>query len=137
MNFEILEHTADIGIRAYGRTLQDLFANAALGLESIALEMGAVEARESVQLAVSGEDLESLLVNWLNEVVFYLDARHFAMSRFEFETLSPVGLSGTAWGEARDPERHPPRLVVKAATYHQLHISRQNEVYVAEVYLDI
>ncbi len=135
--FEILEHTADIGVRAFGRTLEELFGNAALGVESIALDVTGVQPKEEYRLSASGEDIEALLVNWLNEIIFYLDARHVAVSRFHFDNCSETEVAAIGWGEVRDPKRHPPRLVVKAATYHQLKIARQNGNYVAEVYLDI
>lgn len=135
--FEILEHTADIGVRAWGRTLEELFENAALAVESIAVELERVEPRVAYPIAASGEDRESLLVNWLSEVIYYVDGRRILMSRFQVETLTDTAVTGQAWGEARDSARHPPRIVVKAATYHQLRIYQERDRWVAEVYLDI
>lgn len=136
-SFEILEHTADIGFRARGRTREQMFENAALALESIVLEMDAVQPRKAYAIAAAGEDEESLLVNWLNEVLFFLDGRRVAMSRFRIEEATPLQVSGRAWGEPRDPDRHRPRLVVKGVTYHQLKITRDGNGWCAEVYLDI
>jgi SHS2 domain-containing protein len=135
--FEILEHTADIGFRAWGRTREELFANAALALESVAFEIENVEGRELYPIAASGEDGESLLVNWLSEVLYYLDGRRVVMRRFEIEQLEPLQVRGRAWGESRDPERHPAKLVVKGVTYHQLRIKQDQNGWCAEVYLDI
>ena len=135
--FEILEHTADIGIRAWGGTLAELFENAALAVESVAVELEHVEPRIAYPIAAAGEDPESLLVNWLNEVVYYVDGRRVAMSRFHIDSLTETHVAGRGWGEPRDPERHPPRIVVKAATYHQLRIFHENDRWIAEVYLDI
>ena len=137
MNYEVLEHTADIGIRAWGRTLAELFENAALAVESVAVELERVEPRIVYTISASGEDRESLLVNWLNEIVYYLDGRRLAISRFRVDSLSETHVAGHGWGEPRDSERHPPRIVVKAATYHQLRISEEDQRWVAEVYLDI
>jgi SHS2 domain-containing protein len=135
--FEILEHTADTGFRAFGRDLRQLFENAAIALESIALEPDNVEPRNSWPLSAAGEDSESLLVNWLNEVVYHLDGKRVAIARVRVEELTETAVAGTAWGEPRDPQRHPPRLVVKAATYHQLRLCEMNGGWVAEVYLDV
>ena len=137
MNYEVLEHTADIGIRAWGRTLAELFENAALAVESVAVELERVEPRIVYTISASGEDRESLLVNWLNEIVYYLDGRRLAISRFRVDSLSETHVAGHGWGEPRDSERHLPRIVVKAATYHQLRISEEDQRWVAEVYLDI
>ncbi len=135
--FEILEHTADIGFRARGRTKKELFANAALALESVAVELAQAQPRTPYPIAVTGEDDESLLVNWLSEVLYYLDGRRVVMSRFQVYELSPGAIRGQGWGEPRDPERHPPKLVVKGVTYHQLKITKDAQGWRAEVYLDV
>ena len=106
--FEILEHTADIGFRAWGRSREEMFENAALALESIVLEMDDIQPRETYPIAAAGEDEESLLVNWLSEVLFYLDARRVAMRRFRIEEIASLQVSAQAWGEARDPEPDGP-----------------------------
>jgi len=136
-DFEILEHTADIGFCARGRTREELFENAGLALESVAVELEAVEPKQAYPIAASGEDLESLLVNWLSEVLYYLDGRRIAMRRFRVEHLEPGGVRGIAYGEPRDPQRHPAKLIVKGVTYHQLEIARDSRGWRARVYLDI
>jgi SHS2 domain-containing protein len=135
--FEILEHTADIGFRAWGRTREEMFENAALALESVAVELDNIEPKLAYPVAAAGEDDESLLVNWLSEVLFYLDGRRVAMRRFRVKKLTSGQVVGQAWGEPRDPERHQSKLVVKGVTYHQLKISRGERGWCAEVYLDI
>lgn len=135
--FEILEHTADIGFRAWGRTREEMFESAAMALESIAIEIEHVEPKLQYPIAAAGEDDESLLVNWLNEVLFYLDGRRVAMRRFRVEQLRPRQVVAQAWGEPRDPDRHRPKLVVKGVTYHQLKIALDDRGWRAEVYLDI
>ncbi len=135
--FEILEHTADIGFRAWGDTPAELFQNAALALESTAVEIERAEAKMVYPIAASGEDYESLLVAWLNEVLYYLDGERVVMSRFEIEQISPERVTGKAWGEPRDDARHPPKLVVKGVTYHQLSVKQEDGRWKAEVFLDI
>jgi SHS2 domain-containing protein len=135
--FEILEHTADIGLRVRGATLADLFVNAALGLQSLALDMDQVEPSIPYPIDVTAEDLEALLVNWLNEIIYVLDGMHVALSRLYIFEISETHVKGGGWGEPRYPQRHPPRLVVKAATYHQLKIDREPEGWTAEVFFDI
>ncbi len=135
--FEFLEHTADIGIRARGATLAELFQNAALGLEAVALDIESVEARNEYRLSAAGEDLESTLINWLNEIVYLLDGRRVALARIAVEEITTTKVTGRGWGEPRDLARHSVALVVKAATYHQLRIEREAGDWVAEFYLDI
>ena len=135
--FELLEHTADVGFRARGHTKAEMFSNAALALESVAVEMGGVEERNVYPLAVTGDDDESLLVNWLSEVLYYLDGRRVVMKRLEVQEISATSVRGQGLGEERDPVRHPPKLVIKGVTYHQLKITKDSRGWLAEVYLDI
>lgn len=143
--FEILSHTADTGFRATGRSLEDLFIQAARALISIALDPADVQARTPRHVSASGADMEELLVNWLNEVLWLLDGERFVPALFELYPLSQSGSAGgrlttlaaDLHGEPRDDRKHPPRIVVKAATYHQLRIEERNGVWQAEVYLDV
>jgi SHS2 domain-containing protein len=135
--FEILEHTADTGFRACAPALAGLFEQAALALESIALDTSGVLPAAECEITAGGEDLESLLVNFLSEVLFYLDGKRIAFARFEVCEFFPGGVTVRAWGEPRDAERHPARIVVKGVTYHQLRVWQEAERWCAEVYLDV
>ena len=135
--FEILEHTADIGFQAWGDDAGELFANAAVALQSVAVEMEGVAGRVAYPLAAAGEDYESLLVNFLNEVLYYLDGQRVVMGRFEIDRISSEEVSGRGWGEPRDAGRHPPKLVVKGVTYHQLFVREEGGRWTARVILDI
>src|SRR5574340_1061330 len=121
--FEVLEHTADVGFRAFGSTLEDLFANAALAMLSIAGEPSDAEPREQYELEAEGGDLESLLVNWLSEVLWWYDGRRIAFQGFRITHLNPAGMRATGFGEPLDPARHRTRIIVKAVTYHRLQIA--------------
>lgn len=135
--FEILEHTADIGFRARGRTLEELFESAAEALVSIAMEVEEVEPRERYPIEAQGEDREALLVNWLNEVLYLHDGRRIAMRRFRVLEAGEGGARGEALGEPFDPARHHAKLIVKAVTYHQLRVVEDAAGWSADVYLDI
>ena len=135
--FEILEHTADIGFRARGRTLAQLFETSALALLSIALELEEVSASLEYPLAATGSDYESLLVNWLSEVLYWVDGRQLAFHHFRVDEISPTAVRGTGVGEPRDPVRHRTRLIVKGVTYHQLKVVQIVDGWRSEVFLDI
>ena len=137
MRFEILEHPADIGFRAYGATAGELFANAALALVSIASETERVEPRQEYGLAAEGAEYESLLVAWLEEVLFWFDGRRIAFREFRVGEIGPTRVAGSGLGEPRDAARHQAKLIVKAVTWHQLRVAQQAGGWVAEVYLDI
>ncbi len=135
--FEVLEHAADVGFRARAASLREVFESAAEALVALAMETESIEARESYPLKAAGDSPESLLVNWLSEVLYYLDGRRLALGRFTVSELAPDCVRGTALGEPRDPSRHPALLVVKGVTYHQLKIEPQAGGWIAEVFLDV
>jgi len=135
--FEVLEHPADIGFRVSGGTRPELFAHAAGALLSIASEPEAVHPREEYALEVAGADDESLMVNWLNEVLWWFDGKGIAFREFRVTALDASGLRAIGIGEPRDAARHPIRLIVKGVTYHQLKVAESGGRWIAEVYLDI
>lgn len=135
--FELLEHTADVGFRATADTLPELFEAAAEALVSTAIEVDNVDPRESYPIIAQGGSRETLLVNWLSEVLYQLDGERRAMRRFKVEELTAERVSGRAFGEPRDAARHAGRLIVKGVTYHQLKVEETPAGCVCEVYLDI
>jgi SHS2 domain-containing protein len=135
--FDVLEHPADIGFRAFGNDLPDLFANAAMAMLSIAGDPEAAEPSEEYPMAIESGDRESLMVDWLSEVLFWFDGKRIAFREFSITALTDSALQAIARGEPREPERHRARLIVKAVTYHQLKVEQRDGLWVAEVYLDI
>src|SRR5579884_2049686 len=95
--FEILEHPADVGFLARGRTLPELFANAALAMMSLGWELGAVAERERREIEASGEDLETLLYDWLSAILALADADRMVFRRFEVSELAEGKVRGAAW----------------------------------------
>jgi len=137
MNFELLDHPADIGFRAHATTLPGLFANSAHALVYLILDPSRIESQQEVQLGADAADYESLLVNWLNEVLYLTDSKRLALGSFEIVELNETQLKCIARGERRDPEKHSAKLVVKAVTYHQLKIVRTPGGWSADVYVDV
>lgn len=133
--YKLIEHTADIGLIAYGSTLAEAFGNAAYGMFSIIAELETVTESQSRQLEVNNNDLEGLLFEWLNRLLYYFDVETLLFKRFEINTLSENRLKAICYGEQYDPSRHQLKTGVKSATYHMLKVDRQkNEV---QVILDI
>ena len=135
--FEVLEHTADIGFRAWGATAAELFENAAQAMMSIAAETETIDPRGEVSIQATGEDYESLLVNWLGEVLYRFDAGLFAASKFRVDKIEPTTLEGRLVGEARDPARHRWKLIVKAVTYHDIEVFERDGRWESRIFLDI
>ena len=130
--FELLEHTADIGFRVWGSTLEELFENAAAALVSFAEPAPAGGSGMAVEL--EAEDIESLLVAWLSEVLFLLDSGTLVPSSFAVESVEPRRLRARVAGSAGPAQW---RLIVKAVTYHQIEVAQRGGRWEATVYLDV
>jgi SHS2 domain-containing protein len=136
-SFEILEHTADVGFRAWGGTVGELFANAARAMMAIATDGDPVWDTDGRVIEVDGEDYPSLLVNWLSELVYLFDSDEFVAGRIEIASIFSTHLKARLSGEARDPARHRWKLIVKAVTYHGLEVKQARGRWEARVFLDI
>lgn len=135
--FEVFEHTADAGIIARGRTLAELFANAAAGMFALMVELEGVRTTEQRTIDVQARDREGLLVAWLSELLYYLDAEQMLFRRFQVEEMTDTHLRATASGEPIDRERHQLGFGVKAVTRHMLEIGPEDGGYRARVLFDI
>jgi SHS2 domain-containing protein len=135
--FEIIDHTADVGIIAYGTDIEQLFCNAALALVSLITEPGSIQEKSHLSLRVSSDGRDTLLVEWLNELIYFFDAKHVLFNRFDIEILTQNELKATCHGEGFDPMKHKIKRGVKAATYHMLGIDKNNDGYKAQIVLDI
>ena len=123
-DFEVLEHTADVGIIAYGADAKHAFANAARGLFSLITELDDINENLYCDIEVTATDEAALLVNWLNELIYQFDTHNFLFNRFEFSIFGHHQLKARAYGEMVDSSRHKLKTGIKAATYHLLEISQ-------------
>jgi SHS2 domain-containing protein len=135
--FEVFDHTADLGLRIEAADLNSLFAEAGRALLSVIVSNpDAVQPREAVTLQVAGHDLEYLLVDWLDELLYLFESKRFFPCEFE-TTFDQTGLAATVRGETWDQARHQLAHEVKAVTYHGLVVEQSSDGWRAEVILDI
>jgi len=135
-SFEIIDHTADVGIVAYGSDIKELFSNAALALVSLVTDIEDIREDLRRDLKITSQDEGGLLVEWLNELIYLLDAEHTVFRRFDIISLADGCLDAACYGEAFDPQRHTMRMGVKAATYHMLRIDK-GDGYKVQVIFDV
>lgn len=136
-SFEIIDHTADIGIIAYGTDMKQVFANAALGLFSLMADLDDLKETVHREVHLSAEDMEILLVEWLNELIYICDVEHTIFKRFEIDKLSNTEIKATCFGEKIRPGHHRLKREIKAATYHMLRINKEDSSYKVQVIFDI
>jgi SHS2 domain-containing protein len=134
--FEIIDHTADIGIAAYGADLKEAFANAAYALFSLMVDIEEVGDTSCHQVEVTAEDHSELLVAWLNELIYLFEVENVLFKRFEIGELSETKLKAGCYGEKIAPERHKIKMGVKAATYHMLRVE-EGDGFRVQVLFDI
>lgn len=137
MPVEVLEHTAEVGLRARGDSLEQLLAELAAGLFGLITDPTSVQERERWEVEVQAEDLTGLVVEWLNELLFLHGRDGMLARRCESHEVSPQHLRATVWGEHFDPQRHPRGIEVKSATYHQARVESAAGQWCAVVYLDV
>jgi SHS2 domain-containing protein len=135
--FEIIDHTADIGIAAYGSDLKEAFASAACGLFSLMVEMESIEESTSRKVEVAADNRRDLLVAWLNELIYIHDTEGMLFGRFVVNELNDKNLKAECYGEGFDIERHEMRTEVKAATYHNVRIEETSGGCKVQVLFDI
>jgi SHS2 domain-containing protein len=136
VNYETFEHEADIGIRGFGKDREEAFQNAAIALFSVMVNIKKVEHKEQRSISVTAPNEELLLVEWLNSLLSLSDIERMVFSKFDVK-ISGTSLTGTAWVEALNRERHEPNVEVKGATYHLLSVTYHAGGYIAQCVVDV
>ncbi|MFH2145495.1 MAG: archease [Candidatus Omnitrophota bacterium] len=141
--YEILEHTADIGIRVFAKDINGLFCNAAYGMcDLIAGKKGSGRVQPgggstNIDIEVCASDREELLIAWLSELLTHIDARTLMFTDFKILELTAHKLRARATAEALTPDSYDLKTEIKAVTYHQIQLQRQGDIMRAEVFFDV
>jgi len=136
--FEFIEDLkSDVMFKAYGKSLEELFANAAFGLFSVICQVDEVGHRRIKLVKVRGENTEDLMFNWLQELIGIVETDNLFLSRFEILKIGEDGtyLEARCYGEAATPEKGG--TVVKAVTYYKYELRKTKDGYSIRVSLDI
>lgn len=135
--FEIIDVSGDIGIRVYGKNLEEVFINSALGMYNLITDIEKVKKEKTIDISLENHSFESLLVLWLNELVFQFDTYGFIGKEIIIKKINNNTVDAVVSGEEFDPEKHERKLLIKAATYHKLKIEKNNDEWQAEIIFDI
>ena len=127
--------TSDVMFEAYGKDLKELFENAALALSSVICKIDKVETKETEEFLIKGENLESLMINWLQGLIAIVDTEQKFFSKFEVEEIDETHVKAKLYGESIMPEKG--ETVVKAVTYHKYKLEKTKQGYKVTVSLDI
>ncbi len=139
--FEVLDISGDIGLKAFGKSLKEAFINVALGMYSLITNLDAIKKKKTINISIEKHSLDTLLVAWLNELIFSFDAYGFIGKEIIIEEASfgkeEFKFKAIVTGEEIDPERHERKLLIKAATYHRLRIEKRGKFWEIDVIFDI
>lgn len=135
--YEVIPHPSDVGIIAYGKTLEEAFEHSAKGMFSLMANPKSIHAKTSFDITVTAQNQEELLVNWLNELLFLEDSQHLLFKNFKIQSLSQTALKAEVKGEKIDPQKHQILRSIKAATYNQLTIKETEKGWQVTVVFDV
>jgi SHS2 domain-containing protein len=134
--YEFFDHTADIGIHVFGRSLPELFENAGFALFDIITDIEAVRERDKRSFALQRDTVDELLVEWLGRLLFINATELFLFRRFHVLQIDGKSLKAEAWGEPLQDAVHTIKAEVKAVTYHNLKVYEEQGLWHATVVLD-
>ena len=133
--YELIEHTADIGIRVKGADLKELFKNAALAMFDIIAEKKASGPTKQERIEQQAESLDELFINWLNELLYSSATKELIFSDFQIDKLNERSLQAVAFGS--HISNYSINTEVKAATYHELKIEKISSGWQAQLIFDV
>lgn len=135
--YELINHTADIGIIAYGNTKEEAFEVAAEAMFDLICPLDKVEDKERFDIEVDAEDQESLIVTWLNELLYVFDVKKLIFKKFNVTLIGNNQLISHCFGEKFDPKKHEIIREIKAVTYNLLKIENKDNQWMIQVVFDI
>jgi SHS2 domain-containing protein len=135
-SFQFIDHTADAGIRVKAPTLEALFETAGFAFTELVTSVASIDCRLERTFKLEDDDIETLLVSWLQELLYVLDTEDLVFGRFQVK-LHDFSLEAAAWGDVFDPNIHTMKTEIKAVTYHQLEVSKSDVGWQAQVIFDI
>lgn len=137
VRYEQIPHTSDIAIRAYGGDLRELFSNAAFGMFDIIADLNGLKQSVSVDIELEAYSLEELLVAWLDELLYDFYTKGIIFCDFDIVDIADTRIKAHAHGRHIADNRNRLKTEIKAATYHDLKIEEDNNMYSVEIVFDV
>ena len=137
MDYEIINHTADVCLRVYGKSLDELFENAARAMMELITDREKINPSQEIEIEVRGETKEELLVHWLQEILFLHEVKKMVFKDFRLNLISETHAKGKAIGEKIDINKHELSFDIKAVTYHNLKIEPINDKLKVDIVFDV
>jgi SHS2 domain-containing protein len=136
IRWEHFPHESDIGVRGYGRSVEEAFKMAALALTAVVSLPEKIKPTNKVRVSCTAPDLEILFNDWLNAIIYEMDTRNMLFSEFLI-AINTYHLEAVLLGEALDIAKHQPTVYVKGATFTELLVEKQKDLWVAQCVVDV
>jgi SHS2 domain-containing protein len=137
MKYRLTDHTADFGVQAYGRTLAQVFEHAAFALYDLITDTGILIGNQTMPLAVTGDDPDDLMMNWLRELLYLWNGMGMLVKQASVRQISEFRLTADVAYDLYDRSKHEIRNEIKAVTYHQLKVDRNTDGWFTDFILDV
>ena len=135
--YELLEHTADLGVRVSGIGLKALFINSASAMYDLIADAGTIKPVNPIKIKAHAQNRDELLKDWLSELLYYFHVKAMLFSKFDIEALDGNNIAAVAFGEKIDSTRHSLRHEIKAVTFHNLHIHKTGNELSTDIIFDV
>jgi SHS2 domain-containing protein len=132
-SYEYFEATADIGLKAYGKNIQEAFENAGLAIFNIISDTSNIDASKEIEFEIASEDEVSLLYDYLEELLFYHEVEFMLFSEFHVDIDDNLHLKAKILGEPIDWEKHERKTEIKAITFHKMDVKKTSHVEVQAI----
>jgi SHS2 domain-containing protein len=133
--YKFLEHTADAKFQSFGKNAEEMFSNSALALKETICGKMRVKKKVKKTIEVKGKDYESLLYNFLEEIIFLLDTENFLISRVK--RIEKVGFRISAILEGDIASNYEFTNNVKAVTYNEMFVRQIGKMWECQVVIDV
>lgn len=135
MKFKFLEHTADIKFKAFGKDIEEVFNNSALALKEIICGKMRIEKKKEKTIKIKGRDFESLLYNFLEQIIYLLDADNFLISKIKEIKIKNFGLKAVIAGDKASNYKFTNN--VKAVTYNEMFVKKEKGKWISQAVIDV
>ena len=135
--YEFINHTADLGIRVWGESIEELFKNAAYSMFDTIADLNRVELKKTMKVEIEKEELDELLADWLRNLLYKFNGDRYLLKEFKVETIDTRGLKAKVKGEKLDLSRHHLKTEIKAVTYHGLEVKKIDRGWEAQIIFDV
>jgi len=133
--YEYIDHTADLGLRVYGKNLEELFINIARAIFETQIR-GKITAKKETKIDLHSESIEELFIDWCRELVYNFSMHGFIPANYDVK-IDHYSLKAKLWGDIFDPKRHKIKLEIKNPTYHDFQLEKKDGYYQASIIFDV